>query len=66
MSEPNAAALVADPAFVHFAVVREGLWSSACSEQRGWVAPLANLWTQVTCPACKAKPADGRKGTGHE
>lgn len=39
---------------VHMAVVRRGLWSPACSDEIGWVAPLADptLAGQITCKVC--------------
>lgn len=39
---------------VHLAVIRDELWSPACTEERGWVAPLADrsLAGQITCEAC--------------
>lgn len=39
---------------VHMAVLRDALWSPACSDERGWVAPLAdrNLAGQISCPLC--------------
>lgn len=45
----------ADPTLIHFAVIRDGLWSPGCSDQVGWIVPLANLHTQLTCPICKAR-----------
>lgn len=39
---------------VHMAVLRDDLWSPACSDERGWVAPLADrhLAGQITCKVC--------------
>jgi hypothetical protein len=39
---------------VHMAVLRDELWSPACTDERGWVAPLAdpNLAGQITCKVC--------------
>jgi hypothetical protein len=61
---PETAALLADAALAHFAVVRDGLWSPSCSDQWGWVVPLTPTWSQVTCPGCRAKHARPRSLDG--
>lgn len=45
----------ADPKQVHYAHIRADLWSPLCTDQCGWVAPLARYMEQVTCEDCKSR-----------
>jgi hypothetical protein len=53
--EPTHRTLEEKEKLIHFAVLRNELWSPICEGTLHWSVPLCSNLEQITCPECKSE-----------